>query len=736
MRWCISCRRSFSGSNMLFLLFIGAAVSFVTCSAKFFNPKKSFFSHNANATFPYFASVYNRYTLFAMNHTFYQRKPTISNRKFDGRRRVIIEDVSPEIDDGLCPAKRVTGETAVVGADIFTDGADAIRAELCFRHKSSRAWKRVPMKFLANDRWEAEFTPGVPGVWEFTVEAWVDHFRTWRRGLIKKIEAGRDVSLELQMGATMIENAADRASKKDTARLRELASVMTSGEATVAESAAQCDELQGLMQRYPNKEFATKYCRVLEIRVDQKKAGFSTWYEFFPRSWAEEPGKHGTFKECKRLLPLIARMGFDVVYLPPIHPIGSTKRKGRNNALVAGPDDPGSCWAIGSKDGGHKAIHPELGTIKDFEEFVREAEKHGISVALDIAFQCSPDHPYVKEHPQWFKWRPDGTVQFAENPPKKYEDILPIDFETEDWENLWIELKSVMLFWMKKGVKIFRVDNPHTKAFLFWDWAISEISAEYPDAVFLAEAFTRPKVMARLAKGGFNQSYTYFTWRNTKKDLQEYLIELTTTEVKEYMRPNFWPNTPDILHEELQAGHRSTFIARMVLAATLSSNYGMYGPAYELCEHVPVRKGKEEYLDSEKYEIKQWDMDRPGNIRAEITAVNRIRMENAALQQTSNIEFVRVDAGEGCEHDMLMAYVKRSPDDENIILTVVNLDSQNTHTGWLRFPLEKFELPHTHHFRVEDLISGRTYEWDGEWNYIELNPEYMPAHIFKVHLYT
>ena len=670
-----------------------------------------------------------------MSHTFYQRKPTISNRKFDGRRRVIIEGVSPEIDDGLYPAKRVTGETAVVGADIFTDGADAIRVELCFRPKSSRAWKRVPMKFLVNDRWEAEFTPGAPGVWEFTVEAWVDHFQTWRRGLIKKIEAGQDVSLELQMGATMIEDAAGRASKKDAARLRELASVMTSGEAAVAESAAQCDELQGLMQQYPDKEFAAKYCRVPEIRVDQTKAGFSTWYEFFPRSWAEEPGKHGTFKECKRLLPLIARMGFDVVYLPPIHPIGSTKRKGRNNALVAGPDDPGSCWAIGSKDGGHKAIHPELGTIKDFEAFVREAEKHGISVALDIAFQCSPDHPYVKEHPQWFKWRPDGTVQFAENPPKKYEDILPIDFETEDWENLWIELKSVMLFWMKKGVRIFRVDNPHTKAFFFWDWAISEISAEYPDAVFLAEAFTRPKVMARLAKGGFNQSYTYFTWRNTKKDLQEYLIELTTTEVKEYMRPNFWPNTPDILHEELQAGHRSTFIARMVLAATLSSNYGMYGPAYELCEHVPVRKGKEEYLDSEKYEIKQWDMDRPGNIRAEITAVNRIRMENAALQQTNNIEFVRVDAGEGCEHDMLMAYVKCSPDDENIILTVVNLDPQNTHTGWLRFPLEKFELPHTHHFRVEDLISGRTYEWDGEWNYIELNPEYMPAHIFKVHLH-
>ena len=670
-----------------------------------------------------------------MSHTFYQHKPTVSNRKFDGRRRVIIEGVSPEIDDGRYPAKRVQGEKTVVGADIFTDGTDAIYAELCFRPKSSRAWKRVPMKPLVNDRWEGEFTVGEPGSWEFTIEAWVDHFHTWRRGLIKKIDAGQDVSLELRMGAAMVDKAVARASKKDSARLSKLVSVITTGDAEVARSAALCDELQDLMLRYPDKSFAVQYDRVLDISVDQKKAGFSTWYEFFPRSWAEEPGKHGTFNECQRLLPLIARMGFDVVYLPPIHPIGETKRKGRNNALVAGPDDPGSCWAIGSREGGHKAVHPELGTIKDFEAFVREAEKHGISVALDIAFQCSPDHPYVKEHPQWFKWRPDGTVQFAENPPKKYEDILPIDFETDDWKNLWVELKSVMLFWMEKGVRIFRVDNPHTKVFRFWDWAIGEIQKEYPDAVFLAEAFTRPKVMARLAKGGFNQSYTYFTWRNNKKDLQEYLTELTTTELKEYMRPNFWPNTPDILHEELQAGHRPTFITRMVLAATLSSNYGMYGPAYELCEHVPVRKGKEEYLDSEKYEIKQWDMDRPGNIRAEIAAVNHIRRENSALQQTSNIEFVKIDAGEGREHDMLMAYVKRSADDDNIILSVVNLDPRNAHAGWLRFPLEHFELPHTHRFRVEDLMSGRTYEWDGEWNYVELNPEQVPAHIFKVQLH-
>jgi len=698
--------------------------------------KNQFFSHHATTSFPYFASGVNLYTIIHMNHTFYQHKPVISSRKFDGRRRVIIDRVSPEIDGGQYPVKRIPGETVRVEADIFTDGADVISAEICYRSASARAWKRSPMIALFNDVWEGVFAVGDPGNYEFTIEAWIDHFQTWRRGLIKKIEAGQDVSLAFRIGAGIVEKTAERASKSDGARMRALISVMTSGDADEAASTALSDELDGLMQSYPDKEAATQYSRVLKVRVDQKKAGFSTWYEFFPRSWAVEPGRHGTFRECKRLLPLIARMGFDVVYLPPIHPIGSTKRKGKNNTLVAGPDDPGSCWAIGSSDGGHKSVHPELGTIEDFEDFVREAEAEGISVALDIAFQCSPDHPYVKEHPQWFKWRPDGTVQFAENPPKRYEDILPLDFETEDWKNLWTELKSVLLFWIEKGVRIFRVDNPHTKAFLFWDWAIDEITGEYPDTVFLAEAFTRPKVMARLAKGGFNQSYTYFTWRNTKNDLQEYLTELTTSEVKEYMRPNFWPNTPDILHEELQTGSRATFLTRMALAATLSSNYGMYAPAYELCEYLPVKPGKEEYLDSEKYEIKQWDMDRPGNIRAEITAVNHIRRENTALQQTNNIEFVRVDAGEGREHDMLMGYVKRSGDDSNIILTVVNLDPQNTHAGWLRFPLEAFKLPHTHHFRVEDLMSGRTYEWDSEWNYVELNPEHMPVHIFKVNLFS
>ncbi|NTV99340.1 MAG: alpha-1,4-glucan--maltose-1-phosphate maltosyltransferase, partial [Chlorobiaceae bacterium] len=560
------------------------------------------------------------------------------------------------------------------------------------------------------------------------------HFLTWRKGLAKKVDAGMDVSLDLQIGAQFVDSAAARASKTDAAKLKKFSEVLRSGKGNKPVSTGLGDDLGRLMELYPDKSLAAVYEKELGVTVEQKKAGFGAWYELFPRSWSEVPGKHGTFNDCLRLLPMIAGMGFDIIYLPPIHPIGYTKRKGKNNALSAASGDPGSCWAIGNKDGGHKAVHPELGTIDEFAAFVEEAEILGISVALDIAFQCSPDHPYVQEHPQWFKWRPDGTVQFAENPPKKYEDILPIDFETADWQNLWIELKSIFLFWIEKGVKIFRVDNPHTKAFPFWEWAIASIKEEHPDTVFLAEAFTRPKLMARLAKIGYSQSYSYFTWRNNKHELQEYLTELASEPLKHFMRPNFWPNTPDILHEEFHSGNRTKFIIRMALAATLSSSYGMYGPAYELCEHLPVAEGKEEYLDSEKYEIKQWDLDRPGNIRAEITRINRIRKENAALQQTSAIAFVRIDASPGQEHGQLIGYVKRSPDDGNIVLTVVNLDPFYTHNGWIRFPLEMFGKPYEHRFTVEELLTGNIYEWNGEWNYVEVNPHSMPVQIFRVML--
>jgi starch synthase (maltosyl-transferring) len=669
-----------------------------------------------------------------MKPEFNHPSPLCSDQQFDGRRRVVIENVTPEIDGGKYPAKRVEGERVKVEADIFTDGSDTIEAELCYRRRHASEWLRVPMKPLVNDRWDASFVVEGPGMYEYTVEAWIDHFQTWKKGLQKKTGAGQDVGIDLQIGAALVELGAARAKDEDAGTLHHYVGILSLGAREAAIAAAVGEELDAAMQRTPDKATSSMYEKILLLNVEQKKAGFSTWYELFPRSWGSEPGVHGTFRDCKRLLPRLSQMGFDVLYLPPIHPIGYTKRKGKNNSLVAQPEDPGSCWAIGNSDGGHKAVHPQLGTIGDFVDFVREAERNGISVALDIAFQCSPDHPYVKEHPQWFKWRPDGSVQFAENPPKKYEDILPIDFESKDWQNLWIELKSIFLFWIDKGVSIFRVDNPHTKAFPFWEWAIASIREEYPDTVFLAEAFTRPKLMARLAKAGYTQSYSYFTWRNTKWELQEYLKELTGTSLKEYMRPNFWPNTPDILHEELQTGGRSKFIIRLVLAATLSSNYGMYGPAYELCEHVPVAEGKEEYADSEKYEIKRWDLDRPGNIRAEIALINRIRKTNPALQQTGDITFVRIDAEQSREHELLMGYVKRSENDGNIILTVVNLDQSNTQGGWMRFPLELFGLPHDQGFMVEDLLTGKSYSWGGEWNYVELNPQIMPAHVFRISL--
>ncbi len=667
-----------------------------------------------------------------MTPEFFQPEPLRTALPFDGRRRVIIDRVSPEVDGGRFPAKCIEGDLVRVEADIFTDGADTVMAEVLYRRPGEVAWSSVPMTPLVNDLWTASFPVGAPGLCEYTVRAWVDHFQTWQKGLRKKLDAGQDVSLDLRIGATIVELGAARAKDQDAGTLHHHVGLLSVGDAEAAIAAALGEELTAAMERSPDKSIASWYDKVLLMQIDQKRAGFSTWYEFFPRSWGGEPGTHGTFRDCIQALPRIAGMGFDVVYLPPVHPIGLTKRKGRNNSLNAGPDDPGSCWAIGSPEGGHTAIHPELGTLDDFDAFIAEADRHGISVALDIAFQCSPDHPWVQEHPQWFRWRPDGTVQFAENPPKRYEDILPLDFETKDWQNLWLGLRDVFLFWIERGVRIFRVDNPHTKAFGFWEWALASLRRQHPDTVFLAEAFTRPKLMARLAKAGFNQSYTYFTWRNTSHDLKEYLTELTRTELRDFMRPNFWPNTPDILHEELQEGGRSRFVIRLVLAATLSSNYGMYGPAYELCERIPVARGKEEYLDSEKYEIRRWDLDRPGNIRSEITRVNRARKENPALQQTADIEFVRIDGSEGREHDQLLGYVKRSPDGGNIILTVVNLDHRNSHGGWLRFPLELFGLPHTARFTVEDLLSGGTYTWNGEWNFVELNPAVSPAHIFNV----
>ncbi len=668
----------------------------------------------------------------------------------EDRRRVIIENVKPEVDCGRFPIKRVVGEKVVVMADVFADGHDAVSARLLYRKQGDSEWREVQMRLVENDRCKGEFVVEEVGFYHYLVEGWIDHFKTWQRdlrrrwealragGSLSEPEAGQSLKADLLMGAGYVEEASERASKEDREKLVKHAAVLKkeeNGEDLV--SIALGEELTELMSRYSNKKFAVSYEKELAVMVDRGKALFSTWYELFPRSCSSEPGKYGTFTDCERLLPEIAKMGFDILYLPPIHPIGKTNRKGKNNILPrprsinsAGPgevrpDDVGSPWAIGSKEGGHKAIDPQLGTLEDLERLVKRAKDFGMEIAMDLAYQCSPDHPYVKEHPEWFRWRPDGTIQYAENPPKKYEDIVPFNFETEAWAVLWEELKSIVLFWVERGIRIFRIDNPHTKPFAFWEWLIHEVKKDSPEVIFFSEAFTRPKVMYRLAKAGFTQSYTYFTWRNTKRELMEYLTELTQTEVREYFRPNFWPNTPDILPEHLQYGGRPAFMIRLVLAATLISNYGIYGPAFELCvnESLP---GKEEYLNSEKYEIKHWDREKAGNLRDFVGRVNQIRKEDPALQTTWNLRFYEVD------NDYLLFYGKATEDLSNIILVAVNLDPFHTQSGWVNVPMNQLALNPTHPYLVHDLLSDEKYIWQGERNFVELNPQVLPAKIFRV----
>ena len=653
-------------------------------------------------------------------------------KDINGRQHAIIEHVKPELDGGQFPIKRIVGDTINVEADIFTDGHNALEAVCCYRFSGENAWQETPMKPIDNDRWQGEFAVERCGEYEYTFLAWVDLLLTWELDFKKRIAAQQDVSVELLIGAELVEKAAGRAAGNDAKALKQFAGQLRGKNLAKAIETAQSEDLKALTIAYPDRSFAKIYDRILKVTVDETFARFSSWYELFPRSWSKTPGKHGTFKDIERILPELQSMGFDVLYFPPIHPIGFEKRKGKNNALETTAEDPGSPWAIGSPEGGHKDILKALGGVKDFENLIKKAAKQGIRVAMDIAFQCAPDHPYVKSHPEWFRWRPDGTVQYAENPPKKYQDILPINYESEDWQNLWLELKSIFEFWIEKGIKIFRVDNPHTKPFIFWYWLINELKQTFPDTVFLAEAFTRPKVMQRLAKGGFSQSYTYFTWRNTKKELEDYLTELTQTELKEYFRPNFWPNTPDILHESLQKGGKPMFISRLVLAATLSSNYGIYGPAYELCINEPVAPDKEEYLNSEKYEIKSWNRNDPGSIRDVITRVNRIRLENRALQTTDTIRFLTVNATENQENQQLIAYLKTSEDKKNRIMVIVNLDPKNVQSGWVQVPVRELGLEHNRTYIVHDLLSSSRYHWQGEWNYIELNPFQMPAHILRM----
>ncbi|MFN4259625.1 MAG: alpha-1,4-glucan--maltose-1-phosphate maltosyltransferase [Gemmataceae bacterium] len=646
----------------------------------------------------------------------------------DGRARVIIENVKPEIDGGAFPIKRVVGEKVVVEADIFGDGHDAIVCHLLYREQGEERWNApIPMRSLGNDRWQGEFRITRTGFCHYTVRAWVDHFQTWRHDLRKRLQAQQDVSVELLIGAELVEEASHRGHGLDSEKLKQCAALLR-GKSSMEERIRQAfdEELNQLMLRHPDQRFATTHGKELQVVVDREKARYSAWYELFPRSCALEPGKHGTFRDVEARLPYVRDLGFDVLYLPPIHPIGTTFRKGKNNAVQAGPNDPGSPWAIGGKAGGHKAIHPELGTLDDFRRLVARAQDMGIEIALDIAFQCTPDHPYVTEHPEWFRKRPDGTIQYAENPPKKYQDIYPLDFECDNWKELWQELKSIFEYWIAQGVRIFRVDNPHTKPFSFWEWVIAEIKKQHPDVLFLSEAFTRPRVMYRLAKLGFTQSYTYFAWRNTKWELTQYFTELTQTEVREFFRPNLWPNTPDILTQYLQYGGRPAFMTRLVLAATLGASYGIYGPAFELCIGTPREQGSEEYLDSEKYEIRHWNLDDPDSLRDFIARVNRIRRENPALHGNQSLRFHAID------NEQLLCYSKQTDDYSNLILVVVNLDPYHNQAGWIHLPIEELKLDSQQPYQVHDLLSDARYLWHGAHNFVELNPHIVPAHIFRI----
>jgi starch synthase (maltosyl-transferring) len=656
-------------------------------------------------------------------------RPDATAAVAEGRVRAVIDAVLPIVDGGRFPAKRIAGEPIAVEAHCFTDGHDQIRVVLRWKMLGSNADYEIDMRAQTNDVWVAQFTPSLPGRYQYTVMAWVDHFESWRREFERRVEKN-DILVALQAGAALIDEAAARAAGSDAAILEEwsgqlLESLQDSTADIAAQKALALDPARAaIIARYSVRGSAAQ--TTLELTVDRKRAAFSSWYELFPRSAAPEQGSHGTFKDVEARLPYLAEMGFDVLYFPPIHPIGRINRKGTNNTLRAKPGDVGSPWAIGSAEGGHKDILPQLGTFDDFDRLLNAARALGLEIAMDIAFQCAPDHPYVKQHPQWFKHRPDGSVQYAENPPKKYQDIYPFDFETGDWRGLWNELKSIVDFWIGHGVRIFRVDNPHTKAFGFWEWLIGATQRDHPDVIYLAEAFTRPKVMHRLAKLGFSQSYTYFTWRNTKQELTDYFTELASGPGREYYRPNIWPNTPDILPETLQSGLRPMYASRLILAATLSANYGIYGPTYELMESTPREPGSEEYRDSEKYQLRHWSLQQPDSLWSLIARMNRIRRENAALQSDSGLHFCKID------NDQLIAYLKIDLGSSNVILTVVNLDPHQAQSGWIDLDVGALKFEPEQPYQVHDLLSDQRYIWRGRYNYVLLDPQRVPAHVFRL----
>ncbi|PYO04802.1 MAG: alpha-1,4-glucan--maltose-1-phosphate maltosyltransferase [Candidatus Rokuibacteriota bacterium] len=643
------------------------------------------------------------------------------------RRTVVIESVAPAVDGGRYPVKREVGAVLEVSADIFKDGHDALVAYLRYRRDGDRAWRESPMHHVDNDRWAGTFTLAAIGRYRYTIEALTEPFRSWLADLEKRHAGGQDLESALGEGLALIRAAAARATAAAdrTALGAYVGRIEHAASPSDAVAVAAEPELAALMARHLDRSEATWAERELEVIVDPERARFAAWYEFFPRS-GTAPDRSATFKEAEAQLARAAAMGFDVAYLPPIHPIGRAHRKGRDNALVAAPGDPGSPWAIGSADGGYTAVHPDLGTLEDFDRFVEAARRLRLEVALDFAIQCSPDHPWVHEHPEWFFHRPDGTIKYAENPPKKYQDIYPLNFQGEGAQALWEEMRRILEFWIGHGVSTFRVDNPHTKPVKFWEWLIRTIKDAHPEVVFLAEAFTRPKMMKVLAKAGFTQSYTYFTWRNTKQELIDYLTEITTPPVAEYFRGNLWPNTPDILHESLQKGGRPAFRTRLVLAATMSSLYGFYS-GYELCENVPREPGSEEYLNSEKYEYKARDWGAPGNLVDYVTRINRIRRENRALHAYTNLRFYPAD------DPNIVFYGKMTPERDNLVFVAVNLDPFATHASSVDVPIAELGIGDAQSYRVHELIGDRWYDWRGARNYVELHPNVEPAQIFVLH---
>ncbi|MBO3116329.1 alpha-1,4-glucan--maltose-1-phosphate maltosyltransferase [Winogradskyella sp. DF17] len=640
------------------------------------------------------------------------------------QKRVVIDYVSPQINGGDFFIKRVVGEIINIDAHVLVDGHDVISASVLYKHEKERKWSEARMHLVVNDEWKSSFHVEKQGFYSYKVQGWVDYGLNWQHGIERKIDDGQHVKSELLEGISLLKPLIKKVTKEEQDYLEYcIASFKDEAKYDLAIKEAKSSELYDIFVKYPEKHLANE-SKELQVYVDRKKARFSTWYEFFPRSASEIEGQHGTFKDCERLLPRIAEMGFDTLYFPPVHPIGYVNRKGRNNTTKAQSDDVGSAWGIGSPEGGHKDIHPKLGTIKDFKSLVKTAKEQGIEIAMDYALQAAPDHPWVKEHPEWFKWRPDGTVQYAENPPKKYQDILPIYWESKDYKNLWNECLDTLLYWIDCGITIFRVDNPHTKPYYFWEWIIAEVKQKHPDVIFLAEAFTKPKVMQQLAKRGYTQSYTYFTWRNSKHELMEYLTELTQTEQREYMRPNFWPNTPDINPYHLQGANESKYLQRYVLAATLSSNIGIYGPVFEqmIDEAIP---GKEEYFMSEKFEVKHYNWFKQNKLTTIISRINQIRHQHEALQQTNNIKFCHV------ENDNLMAYYKWNDDRSDELLIIVSLEHHYSQQGTVQIPLSDLGIDPGHQINVMDLITGSNYNWHSEWNFIELHPT-LPFHIFKI----